>query len=195
MSMPRPNIHDKILNAGLEVIHRQGFNASSVQDITDAASVPKGSFYNHFESKEALGVEILDLYWQQVVDPNLHILNDETLAPLERLKRYFTALVEDEARMNYKQGCLYGNLGSELSDHIPPVRERLSCQFDRWSQALATCICDAQHLEQIHTPLDAELLANFLLNAWEGVVMRAKVTQDGSTLEQFIQVIFSTILA
>ena len=40
----------------------RGFHACSVQDITDAAGVPKGSFYNHFRSKEALAAEILTEY-------------------------------------------------------------------------------------------------------------------------------------
>ena len=39
------------------MFHTRGFNGCSVQDIVDAAGVPKGSFYNHFDSKEALGVE------------------------------------------------------------------------------------------------------------------------------------------
>jgi TetR/AcrR family transcriptional regulator, transcriptional repressor for nem operon len=53
--MPRPNG----LSVGLQTPHRRGFNATSVQDITDAAGAPKGSFYNHFESKDALAAEVV----------------------------------------------------------------------------------------------------------------------------------------
>ncbi|MCY0854833.1 TetR/AcrR family transcriptional regulator [Cupriavidus sp. D39] len=60
--MGRPSVRPLIVDAGLRVFLRGGFTASSVQDITDEAGVPKGSFYNHFESKEALGAEIVDLY-------------------------------------------------------------------------------------------------------------------------------------
>ena len=45
------------------VFSQSGFNGSSVQDITEAAGVPKGSFYNYFDSKEALGAAVIDYYW------------------------------------------------------------------------------------------------------------------------------------
>src|SRR5262249_47253914 len=50
----KPSHRDLLLDTGLRVLHERGFNATSVQDITEAAGVPKGSFYNHFESKEDL---------------------------------------------------------------------------------------------------------------------------------------------
>jgi len=58
--MPRPNVREKIIDAGLKVLIEKGFNGCGVQDITAAAGVPKGSFYNHFESKEALGGEVVE---------------------------------------------------------------------------------------------------------------------------------------
>ena len=60
--MPRLNTREEIVQAGLKCLVEKGFNAVGVQEITDAAGVPKGSFYNHFESKEALGVEIVERY-------------------------------------------------------------------------------------------------------------------------------------
>jgi TetR/AcrR family transcriptional regulator, transcriptional repressor for nem operon len=50
--MSRPNTREEIVQAALKCLVEKGFNAVGVQDITEAAGVPKGSFYNHFESKE-----------------------------------------------------------------------------------------------------------------------------------------------
>ena len=58
----KPNVREQLLDKGLQVLHERGFNATSVQDITEAAGVPKGSFYNHFESKEDLGAEVVLRY-------------------------------------------------------------------------------------------------------------------------------------
>src|SRR5262249_24318548 len=60
--VPRPGLREQLLAAGLATFHERGFNATSVQDITDAAGAPKGSFYNHFESKEALAAEAVRRY-------------------------------------------------------------------------------------------------------------------------------------
>jgi AcrR family transcriptional regulator len=51
--MARPSVKEQIVQAGLKILLDKGFNGVGVQEITETAGVPKGSFYNHFESKEA----------------------------------------------------------------------------------------------------------------------------------------------
>ena len=58
--MPRPSNREKILSEGLRVVHERGYAGASVRDIVHAAGVPQGSFTNHFATKEAFGLEILD---------------------------------------------------------------------------------------------------------------------------------------
>src|SRR6476659_11363181 len=67
--MPRPSnpeVRRRLLAAGLDLVHARGFAASGVKDITDAAGVPKGSFYAYFPSKEAFAAAILDHYWSDI---------------------------------------------------------------------------------------------------------------------------------
>ena len=192
-SMSNPNVRDKLLAAGLETMHRHGFNGCSVQDITQVANVPKGSFYNHFESKEALGAEVIDLYWQKAA-ASLRILSDEALPPLARLKRYFDALAELNS-LSYEQGCLLGNFGAELSEQSRLVRDRLSSLIAGWTRAIECCVRDAQLAGEVRTDIDAAVLAAFLVNAWEGTVLRSKIDRDGRAIAQFSTVVFSAILA
>jgi len=192
--MPKPNIREKIVAAGFERLHRHGFNGSAVQDITDAAQVPKGSFYNHFESKEALGAAALDRYWE-LTERGLRILSDESIPPLERLKRYFESLADLMEIWKYAKGCMVGNLSTELADHSRLMRDRLAMIFAAWTRALEGCIREAQAERAINTDLDAATLAAFLLNAWEGAVLRSKVDKDGAAQRQFLTVIFSCLLA
>ena len=187
--MPRENVRDKLLAAGLATIHRFGFNGSSVEDITRAAGVPKGSFYNHFQSKEALAAEIVGLYWQGATDASLQTLGDRTLPPVERLKRYFSVLAEGLAGCDYKQGCLIGNLSTELANQSDVVRERLGSLLGRWTETLADCLHEAQDAGQISSDLDTTALAAFLVNAWEGTVLRSKVDRDGQAAAQFNQIL------
>jgi TetR/AcrR family transcriptional repressor of nem operon len=192
--MPKPNVREKIVAAGFERLHRHGFNGSGVQDITDAAQVPKGSFYNHFESKEALGVAALDRYWE-LTERGLGILSDESIPPPERLKRYFKSLADLMETWKYTKGCMVGNLSTELADHSRLMRDRLAMIFAAWTRALEGCIREAQAERSINTDLDAATLAAFLLNAWEGAVLRSKVDKDGAAQRQFLTVVFSCLLA
>jgi TetR/AcrR family transcriptional repressor of nem operon len=157
--------------------------------------VPKGSFYNHFESKEALGAAVLDRYWQQRADASLRILDDAKVRPRERLRSYFAAMAAKMAKRGYTGGCLIGNLGAELSDQSKLVSDRLAAVFAGWTEAVETCIRDGQREGEISADCDASVLASFLINAWEGAVLRAKVEKNGIPFEEFNQVVFGRLLA
>ena len=193
--MANANVRERLLDAGLETLHRWGFNGCGVQEITEAAGVPKGSFYNHFESKEALGAAVVDRYWQQRADTSLRILDDAKVRPCERLRRYFAAMAANMAKRGYTGGCLIGNLGAELSDQSRLVSDRLEAVFASWTEAVENCIQDGQREGDIPTDCDATVLASFLINAWEGAILRAKVEKNGTPFEEFDQIVFGKLLA
>lgn len=190
--MPRPSVREKIVIAALETLHQRGFNATSVQDITDAAKVPKGSFYNHFDSKESLAVEALDRYWQMVLR-NLDSLGDETKPPLERLKTYFRRIGQVARDANFGPGCMVGNMSAEMPGQSRPVRDRLSIILAAWSRSIESCVRDAQADGSIRSDLDPRTIAAFLLNSWEGAVMRSKVDRDATAFEAFEQIVFTSL--
>ena len=82
--MPRPSHKDTIVQSALAVFHEFGYHASGVQVIVDHAGVPKGSFYNHFKSKDELGLEVLGAYWRQY-EAARSALHDSAQSPLERI--------------------------------------------------------------------------------------------------------------
>jgi TetR/AcrR family transcriptional regulator, transcriptional repressor for nem operon len=192
--MPRPSVKEEIVQAAVKMLHERGFNATGVQDITDAAGVPKGSFYNHFESKEALGLEALERYWDGAL-ASLETLKDENVPPLVRLKSYFRRLSEVARRVRYRPGCMIGNLSVEMSDQSPAIRERLASMLAKWSRAIEQCVKAAQADGSMRRDLEAKAVAAFLLNSWEGAVMRAKVDRSDAAFEQFEKIVFKSLAA
>lgn len=187
----RPNTRDKIVRAGLDQFHRLGFNGSSVEDITDLAGVPKGSFYNHFKSKEDLALEVIDRYIEQ--GPHA-LLGDTGIPPLKRLKGYFSALGQEFVDSGYKKGCLLGNFSSELADHSGSVRRRLESAFDDWVKQIAGVIKEAQKVGEVDSKLKPEQLAGVLLSAFEGALLRGRVSGDSAPLKEFIAVGFGRLI-
>lgn len=192
--MKRADFREQLLNAGVNALHSKGFNGCGVQEITEAAGVPKGSFYNYFESKEVFSDEVLKHYWEQIARTNLAVLRDESLPALERLKKYFTQRAEVHATGNYERGCMLGNLSTEISGQSRLVRDSLGSLFAGWVRVVANCIRDAQEAGDVTRDLDATIIANFLVNAWQGAVMRAKVDRDSGAMDAFFQIVFSTVL-
>jgi len=186
-------MRDELISSGLETLHRQGFHGSAVQDITNAAGLPKGSFYNYFESKEALALEVIDRYGKEQM-ALASVLSDELLSPLERLRRYFALLATKLAAQNYERGCLFGNFSTELADQSRVIRDRLGSNFAAWSRPIETCIRDGQKAGEISRDIDARVLADFLLNSLEGAMLRTKVEKDSSALDHFVTLVFSRVL-
>ncbi|MEY9148899.1 TetR family transcriptional regulator C-terminal domain-containing protein [Bradyrhizobium elkanii] len=192
--MARPNVREQLIEAGLETLHLHGFNGSGVQDITDAAGVPKGSFYNHFESKEDLAVQALERYWQNGATRRT-LLSDTSVDPVERLRRHFRGLSDLAIRQNFQKGCMIGNFSTELAVHSNEVRDRLAEIYAAWSRSIESCVREAEKAGRVQPRLPAATIATFLLNAWEGAVLRSKVEQDKSPLDQFERVVFASIFA
>jgi TetR/AcrR family transcriptional repressor of nem operon len=191
--MPRASVKEQIVDAAVLSLHEKGFNGASVQDITDAARVPKGSFYNHFDSKEDLAVVVLERYWSRVLS-SLAILREEGTSPVERLRRYFDYLAAVARKADFRLGCLIGNMSVEMSGQSPEVRERLALLFANWTRAIEVCVREAQADGSLRTDLDAHVVAAFLLNAWEGSMARTKVDRDMTALRTFERVV-ATVLA
>lgn len=190
--MGRPSVRHLIVDAGIRVFLRGGFTASSVQDITEEAGVPKGSFYNHFESKEALGAEIVDVYAEG--GDRRVALRDKSLLPLERLRRHFSGLNEMYIASDFTKGCLLGNFSAELSDASPPIRGRLCTLFERWTREIEDAIAEARQRGEVSTQANASDLAAFLLDAYEGSILRARVEKSAAAFDRFMTLAFHNIL-
>src|SRR4026209_1245177 len=113
--MPKLSLHEDLLNAGLAVMFRSGYQGSSVRDICAAAGAPQGSFTNHFRSKEAFAEEVLDQYFDYLKGLVKQALNDETRTPRQRLKRYLDIITSKLECDRWRIGCLIGDLSLETS--------------------------------------------------------------------------------
>ena len=189
--MARTNVRDKLVAAALELFHTRGYNACGVLDITNAAGVPKGSFYNHFKSKEMLALAILD-YYQTVA--RFDVLKDKSVPPIDRLRSHFEFYVDLHASWRFRRGCLMGNFGAEMSPQSQLMRKALKKAFKYWCDAVAETLQEAKDRKEIEASHDPASLARFLVNAWEGAVIRSKVVRNTEPFEDFFAVAFNSIL-
>ena len=190
--MPRPNTKEQLIVAGLNALLEKGFNGVGVQEITEQAGVPKGSFYNHFESKEALGAEIVERYGLN--STRRAILLDKTVPPLQRLRTHFETLNASFIKSKFERGCLLGNFSAELANQSPVIRESLVTLFERWTKDLEVAIADAQSEGAVSSDRDAGDIAAFLLDAYEGTLLRARVQRDRAPFDRFMKLAFDRIL-
>ncbi len=189
----KPSLREDILTAGLKVMFRSGYQGATVRDICAAAGAPHGSFTNHFRSKEAFAQEILDRYFANLQGSVKEALDDTSLTPRQRLKRYLDIISGVLAGAKWNRGCLIGDFSLETTSQSKLLRRRLEAIFQEWRAPFASCIAEAQTIGEIDSTFDPMDLAEFLLASWEGAILRMKVERGPAALERFKTIAFQTV--
>jgi TetR/AcrR family transcriptional repressor of nem operon len=172
---------------------QSGYEGATVRDICAAANAPQGSFTNHFRSKEAFAREVLDRYFANLQGFVREALEDKSLTPRQRLKRYLDIISGVLAGAKWNRGCLIGDFSLETTFQSKRLRQRLEAIFQEWRAPFASCIAEAQTTGEIDATFDPIDLAEFLLASWEGAILRMKVERGPAALERFKKIIFQTV--
>jgi len=179
--------------AGLRVMFRQGYHGAGVRDIAAEAGVPHGSFTNHFRSKEAFALEVLDDYFGHTRRLVEEALGDHAISPRARLQRYLEIVTDRLAADGFMRGCLIGDFSLETPQISEPLRQRLAEIYAEWIRPFSACIAEAQRAGEISNRFAADDLAEFLLSSWEGAILRMKVERDPAPLVRFRRIAFETV--
>jgi TetR/AcrR family transcriptional regulator, transcriptional repressor for nem operon len=179
---------DQILNAASRLIHVQGYQSTSLDDVLRESGVGKGNFYYYFKSKEDLGYAIIDRLARALVERGVGpAFADIQADPIAQLRAFFDRVLESQRQRNCVGGCAMGNLASELSDVHEGFRGRLAGIFDVYRSHLAEAIRRGQQSGRLRADADAARLAQFLVAGLEGAILLAKVTRDITVMERCVE--------
>ena len=195
MIMKRIHNKEDIIQVGLDLVLSRGFNATGVEAILKQANVPKGSFYNFFSSKEEFGLAIIDKFVADRVEVFSPIFSDESLPPLERVKKSFETIIATFEGDDCSKGCLIGNLGQEMADQFENVRQRLEQALQSWTKGLSKLLLQAQKENTIPADTNADMLAENLISSFQGALLLSKVKKSPEPLRNFIHLYFDIFLA
>jgi TetR/AcrR family transcriptional repressor of nem operon len=173
----------------------RGYVGASVRDIVEAAGVPQGSFTNHFVSKEAFSLEILERYFANSRIVIGETLRNDAVAPLKRLRAYVDASIAAVKSHEVKNGCLVGNFAAEASDHSEIIRRRISDIYAELREAIAYCLKAAVKVGELPKNFKINDIADFIVTGLQGAWLVSKVERDLAIAENFKKTLFSTILA
>jgi TetR/AcrR family transcriptional repressor of nem operon len=188
--MSRPSHKDKLLSDGLRLVHQRGFGASSVRDIVQAAGVPQGSFTNHFASKEAFGLEVLERYHDMTSANVRATLRNDALPPFRRLRAWIDRQLEYLRKDDMRRGCLYGNLSAEASEESEAIRTRVASVFAENQASVAYCLEAAIDAGELSPDTDVQDLAGFIVSSLQGAILVAKAQRSPVAVERFERVLF-----
>lgn len=112
MSSESPDKRTRLLGAARALVHRQGFNQTTLADIAHEAKVPLGNVYYYFKTKEEIGRALVGEHACSVRG------FFDRLSELPEPRRRVSALIEATAATGKnvaKSGCPIGSLCQELN--------------------------------------------------------------------------------
>lgn len=178
-----------ILEKGTELIFKQGYHNSGLQKILELAGIPKGSFYYHFKSKEDFGLQVIDFYSNNSIEFLKTFLENEALNPKERILDLLGTMKDIYKQQDFAQGCLLGNCSLELASTNDSFANAISKHFDTWQELFAKTINEGQRTGAIKNERSADEYAEFLINSWEGTLVRMKAVKNNQPLDLLIRFI------
>lgn len=176
-----------LLNHGVNRLMQQGFHGTGLQEILDAAKVPKGSFYNYFTSKEDFGAEVIQHYIDPFIVKLDACLQQSKSDALGTIEGYFNELIFELEKNEFKGGCLLGNMMGEIGGTSDVCRESLQMAMNRYRDLLQSGLAKAQQQGAVRSDRCAKDMANLLVNAWQGALLRAKIEKSSAPVRQCCQ--------
>lgn len=186
------NIED-VVAKGSELIRKRGYNNVGINDILKECEIPKGSFYNFFESKEHFAEKVLERYGRNAKSMISRWLNDKPGTPIERLRGFYQMLIDDNIRDGLNAGCLVTNLSYELAGTNDKLRKTVDEKFMGWVEVIAETVQAGQDAGEITKSMSALDLAEYLHTGFSGGFARMKAQKSPRYLENWLQMTFEFI--
>lgn len=179
---------EAILDAATRLMHLQGYQATSLDDVLRESGVGKGNFYYQFKSKEELGYAILDQVIASFLERTLEpCFSDPSTPQLAQIRCFLRRVLAAQRERNCVGGCALGNLASELSDVHEGFRARLFGVFSAWRERLTGVLADAQVSGSVRPDCRPEAVAQFLVASLEGAILMTKLTRDIVVMERCVE--------
>lgn len=181
--MPRPREfdRDRAVQRAMELFWRQGYEATSVQELGAYLGLNPGSLYNTFKDKHTLFLEALGCYQEREHAAACAHFN-ATASGRAAIEQFLTAVVDIDVNDPDRKGCLMVNSATELADRDPAVRARVVASCDQMTALLRAAVVEGQRAGEIDAHSDPDALAAFLMNGLFGLRVAAKMQPDRMVL-------------
>lgn len=186
MARPREFDIDEALAQAIDVFWRQGYEATSVQDLVDATGLKRGSLYAAFGSKAGLFAAAMERYMEGT--PVRRILENAGERPVRQvLRELFDELVAHGAGDRSRRGCLITNTAIELSPHNPEVAAKIADNLHDLEDRLADLLARGQERGEIDSARDPRALARYLVSSIQGLRVMSKIVPERRALEDIAE--------
>ena len=189
----RPKRFDETeaLDAAMSVFWIHGYDATSYDDLVRYVGIGRQSLYATFGNKRTLYVKCIERYADTVTQRAVDLLG-EPGRPLRNIRRWFTQL-SDVGLGRERRGCLLTNTAVELAPHDPALARLVRTRLRRVEKALHETLMRAAEVGELAQDVDTRMLASYLLNAAQGLLVMNRLGVGRKKLREIAAVTLSVI--
>ncbi|MFY0255109.1 TetR/AcrR family transcriptional regulator [Chitinophaga sp. 30R24] len=181
----RPKIFDdeEVIRKATEVFWRQGYEATSTEDLLTAMGIGKGSFYLAFKGgKKELFEKALQQFSENAIARFKQGLN-ATDNPIAYIKEFFLS----NTQKMQQRGCFFGNTVAELSNTNALLMKKATHHLQMLEALFQEALQRGKQQGLLKSDKDPVLLARLLLNNWNGLGITRRMYPDNETLYELIE--------
>jgi TetR/AcrR family transcriptional regulator, transcriptional repressor for nem operon len=168
----------RIIAKAAPLFNRRGFDGCSMQDISAATGLEKGSLYSHFATKEELAAAAFDYAWAQTCSARVGNL-DQAPNSVDKLKLHIANFV---SKPSFPGGCPMLNTVLDADDGNAILRRRAEVAMRDWVGYLADIARAGQAKGEIRPAVNPEELAILMISLLEGAFVSSKLQRSRSAL-------------
>lgn len=185
---------NQIIDASIELMYLKGYNGTSVKDITDAAGIPKGSFYNYFNDKEDYVLYAMRYFESEMSNKFLASMEDRSIGPLERIKKSFKERIESAKKNGLNYGCFIGNIAQEMGNTNVEISRQAREIDERRVEAVYANLMEAFENGELRKEINLKVLSDAIITGWQGSQLRMKMNKNEEALDDFYIVLCEILL-
>jgi len=174
------NTRERLVSAAVGLILRQGFPATSVDQICAEAGVTKGGFFHHFRNKDAIGLAAAQGWFDDVTAFYTEALQEADPDPLKQLHAFFDALESFTREPDRLCACVVGMLSQEMALVHPGFRSAAALHFTAWTEGVRKLLVAAKERHPPVIDFDPERVAWAINSLWQGSIVVAKAVQSAA---------------
>lgn len=168
----------RLIEATQRLVLRQGFNATTVDQICAEAGLTKGSFFHHFENKEAIGLAAIEAWGEAGTRLYARAWTGGETDPLAQLHAMIDIMISFTEKPDEPCVCVVGMMAQELSQTRPALRAGCARELDAWAGHVAGLLTRAKTLHPPVRDFDPQEVAWFLQSVWQGSMLLGKTCRN-----------------
>ena len=174
------NTRRSILLTAFDIIYKNGYQVTSIDDIIASTKVTKGAFYYHFKSKDAMGLAVI----REVMQPGMHEVLVKSLEnstdPVNDIYDMMKAVLMNKTFFDARFGCPAVNLIDEMAPVNKSFSQALGAIMQKWQDAIRKCIDKGKSEHKIRKDVNAQQVAYFIAAGYGGIRNMGKIYGEAS---------------